>query len=260
MFGFIYFLSTLFGSGIEHLRRNKATNDSKKRCTEMWIKGENPCGVYFDWQGHERDIHTGKKVIVWREKGHTIVKEVGGPVLRDITQAQNNQRIMEAIKNGAIVIKVFDGINDSERYKGVVDEWERRTGQKWRMADNQPKLDQFDSVYVHCKTKRYCVIREMRFNKVFGKGTETYEINKNAKNFYVKYYVDIHTDEVLDRVANGPMIEDNGIKREMTLEEEQEGIKKYQELKRKGLLDITKGNIGYKHPLAALLPMTCEDL
>ena len=54
-------------------------------------------------------------------------------------------------------------------------------------------------------------------------------------------------------------MENNAAKREMTLEEEQEGIRKYQELKNQGLLSISNRQIGDRHPLAEVLPMTCEE-
>ena len=88
MFGIIYGLITLFGSGYEHLRRHKATRDGEKRGIELALKGKNRTMVYYDWQGRERDLYTGQKVVVQLSNGHEIVKVPGGKVLRDITAEQ----------------------------------------------------------------------------------------------------------------------------------------------------------------------------
>ena len=258
MFGIIYGLITFLGSGYEHLRRHKATKDGEKRGWDRIAKGNNPCGVYYDWQGHERDLYTGKKVTVWREKGHTIVKEVGGSVLRDITQIENDRCNQELIKNGAKVIKIFEGEKDSQKYKGIVSEWERRTGQKWRMADGQPFFDFSDAVYYHCKTKRYCIIRWMKFRGLTDKNLKDVDLIENAESFYVDYYVDIHTGEVLDRVDSSPKVRVNGEQKDMSIEDEQKGIELYQKLRKEGKIYISKRQIGYKHSLTSVLPQFYE--
>ena len=249
MFGIIHGLFVLFGSGYEHIRRSSVTTYLKNDAIKAAGEGRNISMTYSDWQGHTRDLLTGEKVVVYREKGHLIVEDLKGNIVRDITQEQKQKTFDLDMSSGKTAIKILNSRLDYDK------EWEKRTGKNEFVY-----YKDIEPIYVHCKTKRYCVSRSINFNCLYDISLNKIELIKGAENSGYHYLVDIHTGEIIEKDYDflgkfiPQIINEDGSKRNMTLKEELEGIRKYNELIR------TKKINSKKNKLAEVLPLFFDKL
>ena len=155
MFGFVYTLSILFGSVIEHGRRWKANKDGQERGIERKLRGENNKNIYYDWQGNERDLVTGKKVMFWFNSDHHYVEtDLKGNIIRDLTQEEINNSIeyYNKIPNGKIVVEQYN-------YHQLIKMWNNKFNKNkpsylYKPLPDLPFLK--ESIYIHCRTKKLC--------------------------------------------------------------------------------------------------------
>ena len=240
MFGLFYFISSLFGAGVAHLRDWSSDRSGEKIGQDMFYKGENPANVWYDHKSCAHDRLTGKKVITYREEGHLIVKEVGGPVLRDVTQNKMDQEMEWKKQNGEKAIR-FDILRYVKMRHRIGDESD------YKYYDEARQNWDF---YIHLPTMKYCLIEEINFAKAWtldGKFANLLDDDSVKGSAY--YFVDIHNHEILDRAdgygiaehCTGPYRIKEGVdirfgyKKEDTIpitrEEEEKGIKRFMELK-----------------------------
>lgn len=236
MFGFLYGLITLLSSGYEHGRRWKDEHDSKKHWEEEYIKGNNRKQVYFDWQGHERDLFTGKKVFFYYEHGHYFKKEVGGKVLEDLTEsnkkAETRLRLREA-EDAA----VYMYCNDIKKKWNLV--YGSKTNPWVHKGINAPL-----AVYVLKSTGQYCLLERINFgNQYLQKIMKQVPLVENACDRSYDCYVDIHTGELLCLSAKAkPMSIDETTGKLVPMKEEdiQKGIEEYNKYVKQGLVTDTE--------------------
>lgn len=150
MFGLIYAIGVLIGSGIEHARRHSINSEMKHDAYQQLYKGQNSHGTYFDWQGNERLLSNNQQVFSHRTNDENILTDIHGNVLRNFTQEKIWKEIEENSKNpnGKQLIKLY--------HNGQL-------GRMWRdkhWGDNRYVFDFTHniSVYIHCKTKLQCVL------------------------------------------------------------------------------------------------------
>ena len=149
MFGLIHGLFVLLGSGYESLRRYRETSLGEKRGIERRLRGENDKNIYFDWQGNERDLTTGKKVMFYFDENHHYVeKEVGGPVIRDLTQEHKDGQIEYELRKG----KKFIMLHNNRELERM---WIKRFRNKY--GDSGMPDEGNVNVYIYGYNNRLCI-------------------------------------------------------------------------------------------------------
>ncbi len=150
MFGLIYAIGMFIGSGIEHVRRHNINSEMKRDAYQRLYKGQNLHNTYYDWQGKERDLTTGKVVISERRNGENIIKDIHGNVLRNFTQEKIWKEVEENSKdpNGKQLVKLYHSGQLQKLWS------DKHWGDERSIFDFTQNI----SVYIHCKTKEYCVL------------------------------------------------------------------------------------------------------
>lgn len=189
MFGIIYGLFTLLGSGYESLRRYRETSLGEKRGIERRLRGENDKNIYFDWQGNERDLTTGKKVMFYFDENHHYVEKiVGGPVIRDLTQEHKDGQIEYELRKGKKFIMLYNN-RELERM------WIKRFRNKY--GDSGIPNEGNINVYIYGYNKRLCIkIEERNLCRKYMKAAEELTGYKNLTT-NGSIIVDLKTGEVL---------------------------------------------------------------
>ena len=205
MCGLVYLFTAIFGSGVEHLRRNKVDREAKDRAIQRSIRGQNPLGIYYDWQGRERSLTTGQQVTVDRENGHIRLKEAGanGKVLRDYTQEKIDEEVKRNAKkpNGKIAILQYEW--DQLRYM-----WEHKFYGYDPRNGEWHNCVLFMPIYVHCKTGRLCYSslnykqadnkREKELENILKEKFPEYNDLKYLSICGPDLYIDLLTGTILD--------------------------------------------------------------
>ena len=195
MFGLLYTLSYLFGSGYEHLRRHMSTRNGKRRGIEKRINGENYKNIYSDWQGIERDINTNKKVMFYFDRNnHYVEQEVGGRIIRDFTQEEFDRRIEynATHENEDQIVLLYD-------WRQLQKMWNDRYYKKDSQSEHKrlPK-DWKTNIYLFCKNKSMCLKNGMskEIKEQYSKIIEQSSGHQNINEMYL--IIDLKTKMILD--------------------------------------------------------------
>lgn len=240
----MFAFSLLIGSLIEHTRRWKADLDGKHRGEERLLRGENRKNIYYDWQGNERDLSTGKKVMFWfNSDRHYVEMDLKGNIIRDLTQEEINNSVeyYSRIPNGKTVVEQYD-------FHQLIKMWNKKFNNNMPSYLHKPlpELPYLkESIYIHCKTRKLCFKSNLHGNKEYIEKAKEF-LGCDKIELLAIFYTDIKTGEIYDIDKEFFLYntlaykEDIKKTRQLTDEENKELINYFnQEMKNNNLTPIT---------------------
>lgn len=161
---------------------NSITNDKLEDAAK-----NNNSPVYYDIKGRSFDINTREEVLVKRQYNHTVITNLNGKAVRDLTQEKYEERQRrakeEAIANGKRFFRCYAVVNKGDYYQEI------STGKIYKkvLADYGDRFHKPNEYYVEVVIRDgkedYTAKKEFRKVYEFGEGPTDQEGNERERLF-----------------------------------------------------------------------------
>ena len=187
MFGFLYAIGLGIGGLIHGVKTSARDAELKEKWSELERNGENLGHIYMDSKGHFRTLRSGQIVIPTLKNGDSVIEDLHGNVLYNISQEKREKDFKEKVKenNGkerAIYYTVYDCKTTPIQSKSEV-----VTGTVYRDVYNNA---------LYFKRIFYWTDDDMSYENAWGIKCDF--LRKQKYSYCKVFYMDINTAKLVD--------------------------------------------------------------